>query len=205
MQHALAQVRQGTVARFEASLTAANRQHVCVDVIATPVLNKAGEPIRMLTIWRDIISAQAARDATEQARRAAERTAAKLTSVLESTLDCIAVVDCDWRLTYLNANARRLLALGDEALGQSLWSRYPEARRGAFAAQCEKSLASREPITFEGLRNTCRTWIGGLRSTCRPLKRGCRSFFATPRSAGARSRNASRCRRRYFTCRATTH
>lgn len=149
VEEAFAAVRSGNTARFEADMTTADGRHLCMDVIAAPVFGKARNPIRILTIWRDITEAKAARDAAEEARRSAELAAEKLASVLESTMDCVVVLDHDWRLTYMNSNARRLLGLGDEAVGQGLWSLYPEEEDGAFAAQYRKSLASRQAVTFE--------------------------------------------------------
>lgn len=157
--HAFAQVRDGHEARFEATLSTDAHAPVCVDVIAAPVWGKQGNVLCMLTIWRDMTAAKAARDATEVARRAAEVAAAKLATVLESTTDCVAVLDHGGRLTYLNSHARRLLALGDAALGRSLWSLFPEARQGAMAAQYEKALAANERVTFEEYWGSLDRWI----------------------------------------------
>ncbi|ANJ86766.1 hypothetical protein MB84_29270 (plasmid) [Pandoraea oxalativorans] len=171
---AFAQVREARVARFEATLatlasvtaldpvttvTADAPARGYVDVIAAPVLSKQGNVLCMLTIWRDITAAKAARDATEAARRAAEAAAAKLATVLESTTDCVAVLDPGGRLTYLNAHARRLLALGDAALGRSLGSLFPEVRQGAFAAQYERALAANERVTCEAYLGSLDRWI----------------------------------------------
>ncbi|VVE55369.1 EAL domain-containing protein [Pandoraea sputorum] len=179
---AFARVRQGHVARFEATVTTHDRQRICVDVFAAPVLGKQGKPMRMLTIWRDITGAKAAREAAEEARRAAELAAAKLATVLESTMDCVAVLDRTWRLTYLNANARHLLALDDEALGHSFWSLFPQERHGAFAAQYEKALAANEPVTFEDYLASLDRW---LEVHAAPTEDGLAIFF---RDTSARQR-----------------
>lgn len=159
VEGAFSTVRSGNTARFEAGVTDAKGRRLCMDVIAAPVFGKTGNPIRILTIWRDITDAKVARDAAEEARRAAERSAEKLASVLESTMDCVVVVDHDWRLTYMNSNAQRLLRLSDDVLGENLWSLYPEEQNGAFAAQYEKALTSRQPVTFEEYLARFDMWI----------------------------------------------
>lgn len=110
----------------------------------------------------------------ESARRAAEKAADRLSSVLESTLDCVVVVDHDWRLTYMNVKARRLLRLGDEAIGHNLWRLYPEEENGAFAAQYRKALATRESITFEEYLSRLGIW---LEVQAAPTDEGLSIFF----------------------------
>jgi diguanylate cyclase (GGDEF)-like protein/PAS domain S-box-containing protein len=138
------------------------------------VFGKDGTPIRILTIWRDITDAKVARDATEEARAAAEVAAGKLAVVLESTMDCVVVVDHDWQLTYLNSNAKRLLGLGDEAIGQNLWSLYPEERNGAFAAQYQRALAANQRVTFEEYLPSLGLWLEVHAS---PTEEGLSIFF----------------------------
>ncbi|MCJ8521462.1 diguanylate cyclase (GGDEF)-like protein/PAS domain S-box-containing protein [Pseudorhizobium tarimense] len=174
VQEALTQAREGKTARFEASVKAINKKDLCVDVIAAPVFGKDGTPIRILTIWRDITDAKAARDATEEARAAAEVAADTLAVVLESTLDCVVVVDHDWQLTYLNSNSKRLLGLGDEAIGQNLWSLYPEERNGVFATQYKRALAANQPVTFEEYLPSLGLWLEVHAS---PTEEGLSIFF----------------------------
>jgi diguanylate cyclase (GGDEF)-like protein/PAS domain S-box-containing protein len=171
---AFSAVRRGNTARFEARVTSVDGLTLCMDVIAAAVLDKSGKPLRILTIWRDITDAKAARDAAEEARRSAEQSAEKLASVLESTMDCVVVLDHDWRLTYMNSNARRLLVLGDEALGQGLWTLYPEEQNGVFADQYRKALASRQPVTFEEYLARLDIWIEVHAS---PTEEGLSIFF----------------------------
>ena len=174
VEDAFAQVREGKTVRFEASVISSDGKSHCMDVTAAPVLGKDGNAIRILTIWRDITDAKAARDAVEKARLAAEKAADKLASVLESTMDCVVVVDHDWTLTYVNSNGRRLLGLGDDAIGRGLWSLYPEERNGGFAAQYRKALASNEPVTFEEYLPTLGLWLEVHAS---PTEEGLSIFF----------------------------
>lgn len=171
---AFERARAGHRARFETTITTHDGKERCMDVVTTPVPGKDGKPARILTIWRDITEAKAARDVTESARRAAEKAADRLASVLESTLDCVLVVDPAWRLTYMNSNARRLLGLGDEAIGTGLWRLYPDEENGAFAAQCRKALATRDSVTFEEYVAALGMW---LEVHAAPTEEGLSIFF----------------------------
>jgi diguanylate cyclase (GGDEF)-like protein/PAS domain S-box-containing protein len=155
---AFSQVRAGKTARFD-GLVHVYGEDRCMDIIAAPVLDPTGAPVRMLTMWRDVTDAKAARDAAEAAKVGAERAANQLSAVLESTMDCVVVIDHRWQITYMNLNARTLLGLGDEALGQNLWSLYPEEEHGAFAAQYRKAFANHEPVTFEEYLASQGLWI----------------------------------------------
>jgi len=65
------------------------------------------------------------------ARKMAElrelRTARRLTQVLEATSDAVAAIDRNWRFTYLNGNARRLMDPENKLLGKNIWEEFPAA------------------------------------------------------------------------------
>ncbi|WP_185961198.1 PAS domain S-box protein [Telmatospirillum sp. J64-1] len=171
---AISQVRSGQTARFEAAVVTYDRETRYMDVIAAPIIGKDGKPVRILTMWRDITDAKSARDATEEARRDAEKAANKLASVLESTMDCVVAVNHDWHLTYINSNAKRLLGLGDDAIGKELWSIYPEEENGVFGAQYKKALTSKAPVTFEEYLSIHELWLEVHAS---PTEEGLSIFF----------------------------
>ena len=65
------------------------------------------------------------------ARKMAElrevRTARRLSQVLEVTSDAVAAIDRNWRYTYLNGNAQRLIDPDKRLIGKNLWEEFPEA------------------------------------------------------------------------------
>lgn len=155
----LEKVKQGSTSRFEAGISDARGNHRHMDVIAAPVFDADKEPAGMVTIWRDMTQAKAARDDAQAARSQAEDAARRLSMALESTMDCVLLVDHAWRITFLNGNARRFLTLGPEAIGCGLWDLYPAEAGGPFAQNYQRALATGEPVSFEEYLPTLEVWL----------------------------------------------
>jgi PAS domain S-box-containing protein len=90
-----------------------------IDDSAAPIRGKGGEIAGCVLVFRDISEKQRAeaeiRQAGEQAR-----------TILESITDAFLAVDKDWRFTYVNRQAERLLARSaDDLLGKVMWAEYP--------------------------------------------------------------------------------
>ena len=90
-----------------------------IDDSAAPIRAKGGEIAGCVLVFRDISEKQRAeaeiRQAGEQAR-----------TILESITDAFLAVDKDWRFTYVNRQAERLLARSaDDLFGKVMWAEYP--------------------------------------------------------------------------------
>ena len=83
-------------------------------------------------------------DVTER-RQAAKR----LEEILESTTDCVVLIDSEYRLTYANGNARLKLKDRPLAIGQRLRDIFPDEVGGVFAQQFAHAFAQQTPVTFE--------------------------------------------------------
>ncbi|APG85583.1 diguanylate cyclase/phosphodiesterase (GGDEF & EAL domains) with PAS/PAC sensor(s) [Sinorhizobium americanum CCGM7] len=154
-----AKVRVGETARFEITIRDAEGKERCMDVIAAPIIGREGNPARMLSIWRDITDAKRASDEIARAQRTAEAAADQLSSVLESTMDSVMLLDPQWRIRYLNENARRLLRIGDESLGKVFWKQFPKEKRGNFAKHCQEVMDRRVRSFFEDYLPSLDRWI----------------------------------------------
>ncbi|MCG5485164.1 MAG: PAS domain S-box protein [Sinorhizobium meliloti] len=152
-------VRRGETARFEISVRDAGGEERCMDVISAPITDHRGKPFRILSIWRDITDAKRASDEISRAQRHAEAAADQLSSVLESTMDSVMLLDADWRVRYLNENARKLLQVGDEALGRVFWKLFPEEERGSFAKHCREVMDRRVRSFFEDHLSSLGRWV----------------------------------------------
>ncbi len=62
-------------------------------------------------------------------------------SVLESTSDCIYVLDRKWRYAYLNARAIAEIAEGRNLLGRNIWKAFPELSQTKFAGAFRSAMA----------------------------------------------------------------
>jgi two-component sensor histidine kinase len=92
------------------------------------------------------LQAQARMEAAEAKARA---TADRLAAVLESTGDCVFVLDQEWRFSFLNTRARQEIAHGRDLLGGNIWDEFPHAVGTVFGDNYQRVMTERVPATFE--------------------------------------------------------
>ncbi|PHV06076.1 two-component hybrid sensor and regulator [Janthinobacterium sp. BJB412] len=92
---------------------------------------------------------QDARAAREALRLSEER----MRNMLESITDGFAVIERDWRIGYLNAQAEEILrppgAAPLQLPGQTLWQAFPALCGGVLERQFRQALAQRQTVAFE--------------------------------------------------------
>ena len=94
--------------------------------------------------------------AEEEIRQLAEQ----LTTTLESITDALVTVDRDWRFTYVNHEAERVLRRSrGELLGTSMWEQFPEGRGTAFEAVYDKALREGRTVEIESYYPPLDTWL----------------------------------------------
>ncbi|WP_432537311.1 SpoIIE family protein phosphatase [Kineococcus arenarius] len=75
---------------------------------------------------------------------------ARVARVLESMPTAFYSVDREWRFTYVNAEAERLLQRPrEELLGRDAWELYPDAVGTSFDTEFRRALRTGEPVAFE--------------------------------------------------------
>ena len=82
----------------------------------------------------------AALDARERALRTS----------LESTTDGVVALDNDWRFTYLNAHAKRLIARGNDLLGRVVWEAFPGLAGTEFGDAYRAAMEHGRPTHAKG-------------------------------------------------------
>jgi PAS domain S-box-containing protein len=113
------------------------------------------EEDRFYSVGRDVTARREA-----DAARAAAQT--DLKEVLESIGDAFYSVDADWRITYVNAQAARLLAHSPEALvGRMFWDVFPKAQGDPSPAKrfLLESMADRQSREMEVLSRSVKRWM----------------------------------------------
>jgi diguanylate cyclase (GGDEF)-like protein/PAS domain S-box-containing protein len=122
-----------------------------VEVVRRAVPGRDGHII--VVIARDISEK---RQAEEQFRKAAEQTR----NILSSITDAFIAMDHEWRFTYMNAMAEKLVrrSAGD-LLGRRIWDEFPEARGSIFEANYRKAVAEQVPVEFEEFYAPLQTWF----------------------------------------------
>ena len=83
--------------------------------------------------------------ARKNAETREQDTARRLAEVLEVTSDGVASLDRQWRYTYLNANAERLIDPERKLLGKVLWEEFPLAIGGPAWEIYHRSMNQRLP------------------------------------------------------------
>ena len=105
------------------------------EYIFTPVLGPDGAVEFIAGTTRDVTDRQ----------RAEERS----TSILESITDAFFALDREWRFTYLNRQAQRVLdRKADDMLGKVLWDVYPALAGSEFEKVYRRVAAGRESESF---------------------------------------------------------
>ena len=102
-----------------------------------------------LTFWslRAIRARESERDQLDDELRASER---RLTVTLESISDGLMTLDCDWRFTYVNPEAERLLGRArTQLLGRVVWSLFPEMIGSPIERDFRKAAAERVTLEVE--------------------------------------------------------
>src|SRR5438477_9203673 len=94
-----------------------------------------------------------------QARAALLESARTMTNILEKTTDGFFAVDSEWKVSYLNAEAEKMLGRkrGD-VLGRVLWEEFPAFIGTIFQTNYERVMAERVAIEFEAADSTGKIW-----------------------------------------------
>src|ERR1051326_7345415 len=94
------------------------------------------------------------------ARTALEESACAMADILENTTDGFFAVDSEWKFTFVNSEAEKLLGRTRVALiGQELWKQFPELNGSAFESNFRRVVAEQVPIEFEASDAAARVWF----------------------------------------------
>ena len=94
-----------------------------------------------------------------QARAALIESARTMTNILEKTTDGFFAVDSEWRLTYVNAEAEKMLGRKrNNVLGRVLWEEFPSFIGTIFQTNYERVMAENVAIEFEAADSTGKIW-----------------------------------------------
>jgi PAS domain S-box-containing protein len=102
------------------------------------------------------------RELTErnQARAALQESARTLTNILENTTDGFFAVDPEWKFTYLNSEAEKLLQRErDDLVGKELWKEFSELNNSPFEENYRRVMAERKPAEFEASDRSGKVWF----------------------------------------------
>lgn len=114
-------LKEGTPFALTLEGTTFDGRPLCVRFVGEPERGADGSIVGMHGAVQDITEAR-------QATRETEQLAARLDAAMSSITDALFTVDHDWRFTYLNRQAERLLQRdAPSLLGRVVWEEFPEA------------------------------------------------------------------------------
>src|SRR5512133_1140488 len=146
-------LHDGSPFDVEAQLITAKGRTIWVRVIGEAEWDARGAVRRLQGACQDI----------SQAKRAAEETrvlAQRLTTTLESLTDAFFTIDRQWRFTYVNAQAERLMRRPrSELLGRQLLDVYPEIDAMQVRAHFERAMKEHVPVQFEAYYPPFDIWL----------------------------------------------
>jgi signal transduction histidine kinase len=84
-----------------------------------------------------------------EAKEKAEEAAARITTIFESTTDSVAIVDRDWRVSYLNGRAWTQIGEGRDPIGAKLWEAFQDAADMEIFSYLREAMSDQRPASFE--------------------------------------------------------
>jgi PAS domain S-box-containing protein len=115
---------------------------VWVRIIGECVRDQAGGIKRIQGAVQDINDLKLAKEEVE-------RSAARMTSTLESITDVFFIIDHDWRISYINKQAEVLVGIErSDLLGNIIWEMFPALVGTNFEAQFRRAMADDTSIEF---------------------------------------------------------
>ncbi|MFZ3205070.1 MAG: PAS domain S-box protein, partial [Pseudomonas sp.] len=144
---------QGQSFDLDLEIHTANGRLLDARITAQPVHDESGQVVRMVGAFQDISE-------RNQTQRELRRLAGRLTTTLESISDGFYTLDNDWRFTYVNGEAERLLGVPAAALlGSVLWSSLPSLREGEIGVRYLRAAAQGTSEHFEVFYEPLKRWF----------------------------------------------
>jgi signal transduction histidine kinase/CheY-like chemotaxis protein len=84
-----------------------------------------------------------------EAKEKAEKAAARISMIVESTTDSVVVLDRDWRISFFNQRAWAQIAEGRDLMGMELQENLLQGETPEIVAQFREAIAAERPASFE--------------------------------------------------------
>jgi hypothetical protein len=119
-----------------------------------PWRNRANE-IGGIIIFTEVITERV------QAEKALQSANNRIRRILESIAEAFVAFDREWRYTYVNQEAARLLQKPpEELLGKQLWKDvYPELIGNTFYREAHRAIAEQVPVELEEFSENLQCWL----------------------------------------------
>ena len=147
-------VATGTAFDFEAEKISSSGRRFWVRTMGEAVRDAEGRIVRIQGALQDISERKLARLETQ-------KLATRLINTLESITDGFFTVDKNWRVTYVNHVAEKLLGTDRGALlGHDMWGLYPEILGTTFEQGYRRAMAGETGVSVEAYSALSQRWLG---------------------------------------------
>jgi PAS domain S-box-containing protein len=127
---------------------------------AVPRRNEAGEIVEWFGTATDISERKRLDEERAMLLEREREAHEQVTTILESITDAFFAVDREWRFTYVNHEAERLLQRPRaELLGRSVWDEFPEALGATFEHEYRRAVANQTTVQFEEIFAPLGIWV----------------------------------------------
>lgn len=82
-----------------------------------------------------------------------------LALALERITDGFFALDADWRIAYMNAEARRMLNVDGDPVGRVWLDAFPKARGRLFEREYQRAMREQQPVQFVEYSATAECWF----------------------------------------------
>ncbi|MBD2500241.1 PAS domain-containing protein [Anabaena azotica] len=125
-----------------------------------PELDDTGKPISVIVISRDLIASKQAQQQQTQLL-AAQETERQVTKIIESITDAFVAFDSNWRYTYVNHAAVKILQRTPaQLIGKQVWEEvFPELVGGVAYQALHQAVAEQIPISWEEFGEPIQCWV----------------------------------------------
>jgi diguanylate cyclase (GGDEF)-like protein/PAS domain S-box-containing protein len=113
----------------------------------------------------EVSELQQLRKELEETRAEARRSNERLQLALQGTLDCVTILDREFRFTFINQRAVAERDLG-AIIGQSIYKVFPGTENTVFGHSYERVMRTRVPETVEGFFPPLGCWYEGYTAPC---------------------------------------
>lgn len=95
-----------------------------------------------------------------QTRTELQETVRKMTDILEKTSDGFFAVDRDWKFTFVNRQAEKLLdRRREDLIDKDFWIEFPEFTRDAFEKNYRRAMSEQVVVEFEASDASGQVWF----------------------------------------------
>src|SRR5207253_3056749 len=95
-----------------------------------------------------------------QVRTELQETVRRMTDILEKTSDGFFAVDRDWKFTFVNRQAEKLLdRRREDLIGKDFWMEFPDFTRDAFEGNYRRAMSEQVAVEFEASDAAGQVWF----------------------------------------------